>query len=385
MRLLYLLAATALVFDSVAAQQSEGHSPGLIFTPQRIKRIKRERERQTPRWSNFEERLRTVPDSPERGFELALYTAVTGEEFHPGESDKWALAHPCEHRQVALIRSVSGQAKSASAPVANPCPSTEAGPIARMRDRLFEHPDSPPDETQFLIALRATPLDDARELYAAAEYLMAAKALHIADPREAASQFFNSLPVQFLLSLKPQQVDRPDWQTHVAALALVALDPNSDSAQFLQGWAIEDRQMLHEGPGVAYELLWADPYLPGVGYQNLDSWWFDPDNARLLARSDWTVNACSIQVTAAGVKDKGCPSGWQERVTTFGRLRLIPLPEGCTQLTPRPSNISAMLWKLPPNSHIRYSDDRKAQTTTVNKAGLWLVPTNVSGKVCSVR
>ena len=380
----------ALIVEPVVAHHLEDHSPedhlpGLIFTPQRIKRIKRERERQTPRWVNFEERLRTVPDSPERGFELALYAAVAGEELHPDESDKWVQAHPCEIRQVALIRKVQGRGTTVSASSANSCPPLQGGPIFRMRDQLFEHPDTPPDEKQFLHALQATPLDDAKEVYATAEYLMAAKALHLPDPRQTESQFFNSLPVQFLLSLKPQQVDHPDWQTHITALALVALDPNSDSAQFVQGWAIEDRQMLHEGPGVAYELLWADPYLPGVGYQNLDPWWYDADNARLLARSDWTVNACSIQVSAAGVKEAGCPAGWGARVTDFGRLHLIALPEGCTQVAPRPANSSAMLWKLPPNSHIRYSDDRKTQTVQVNHAGLWLVPTNISGKVCSVR
>ena len=367
------------------AHQSEGHSPGLIFTPQRIKRIKRERERQTPRWTNFEERLRTVSDSPERGFELALYTAVTGEDLHGGESDKWALAHPCERRQVALIRDVQGRGTMGSPAATASCSPSQAGPIARMRDQLFEHPDSAPNQTQFLNTFRATPLDDAKEVYAAAEYIMAAKAQHISDPREAASQFFNSLPVQFLLSLKPQQVDHPDWETHIAALALVALDPNSDSAQFVQGWAIEDRQMLHEGPGVAYELLWADPYLPGVGYQNLDPWWYDADNARLTARSDWTVRACSLQISTAGVKETACPTGWQDRITNFGKLQLIPLTAGCTQLAPRPPNTSEMLWRLPPNSRIRYTDDRKSQTVPVNNAGLWLIPTNVTGKVCSIR
>ena len=33
--------------------------------------------------------------------------------------------------------------------------------------------------------------------------------------------------------------------------------------------------MIREGPGVAYEFFWADPYLPGVGYQNLDPWVYD--------------------------------------------------------------------------------------------------------------
>jgi hypothetical protein len=74
-----------------------------LLTAQRLKRLKRDQERQTPRWLNFEERVKNVPDSPERGFELALYYAVTGDKERAQEAIKWAKAHRSECRQVALI------------------------------------------------------------------------------------------------------------------------------------------------------------------------------------------------------------------------------------------------------------------------------------------
>ena len=39
-----------------------------------------DRQRQTPRWINFADRIENEPKSPERGFELALFYAVTGDE-----------------------------------------------------------------------------------------------------------------------------------------------------------------------------------------------------------------------------------------------------------------------------------------------------------------
>src|SRR5438270_2219228 len=63
---------------SVISAQTE--PPRLLLTPKRLKRLQRDRERQTERWINFEKRVNAVPDSPERGFELALYFAVTHDE-----------------------------------------------------------------------------------------------------------------------------------------------------------------------------------------------------------------------------------------------------------------------------------------------------------------
>ena len=51
-----------------------------LLTAQQLKRLGRDRERKTERWSNFQHRIDSAPDSPERGFELALYYAVTHDD-----------------------------------------------------------------------------------------------------------------------------------------------------------------------------------------------------------------------------------------------------------------------------------------------------------------
>ncbi len=149
---------------------------------------------------------------------------------------------------------------------------------------------------------------------------MAMRSLNRTDLRESDPHFFSLLPKEFLLSLQPDQVEHPDWMAHIAALALVTLDPNLENSQFLQGWAMEDSQMLRDGPGVAYEFLWADPYLPGVAYQNMDPWIYDPAG-RLFARTDWEHDACWISVSPKWHNEQNCGKS----VTQFGTLTLTTL------------------------------------------------------------
>ncbi len=101
--LLIALWAGFLLNSSAFPQDSAGDTPKLLLTAQRLRRLERDRERQTVRWVNFENRVNTVPDSPERGFELALYYAVTHDEKRGREAVDWALAQKYGSRQVALI------------------------------------------------------------------------------------------------------------------------------------------------------------------------------------------------------------------------------------------------------------------------------------------
>ena len=386
MRLGILLALLIITLTDTAFAQLSEPSPQLLLTPQRLKRLKRDRDRQTQRWVNFEERVKNVPDSPERGFELALYYAITGKEAQGREAVEWAKAHPCNERQVALIRDWVDHSTTQSNRSSPPCPGKKTGPLAALRNSLLmQAADSQTSGGKAIETLLNADLADAGEVYAAAEYLTVVKAAQHTDLRENAPQFFNSLPIQFLLNLKPAQVEHPDWMTHIAALALVSLDPNSDSSQFLQGWAIEDRQMIREGPGVAYELLWADPYLPGVGYQNLDPWWYDEANDRLLARTNWEPNSCWVQITAKGVQQQNCPANWQTQTASFGRLQLTPLMQGCVEVQRAAPNSTTLLWKLKPSQKLKYTEEKKSVTVPADASGFWRVPANVEGKVCAVR
>jgi hypothetical protein len=369
-------------------------SPQLLLNAQRLRRLSRDRQRQTVRWINFETRVQNVPDSPERGFELALYYAVTKEEARGREALVWARAHPCDRRQAALVIDWVTQLVSEEDRrqlVGAVCPAGNSRQIPSVRDRLFwsvangkgGDPFPPEDSHRVLASLKEGGFANPSDLYAACEFLLVLRTSQHVALREEAPQFFAQLPIEFLLSLPPAQVEHPDWHVHAAALSLVGLDTNLESSQFLQGWAMEDRQTIAEGPGVAYELLWADPYLPGIGYQNLDPWVYDPAG-RLYARSDWTPDSCWIAITRKGVQSENCPGGWQSKAFSTGHLTLVPVSEICTEIPSRKPDNAYVLWKLHPNQPITFRENDRQASVQADPAGLWRVRQDVDGKICTV-
>jgi hypothetical protein len=354
----------------------------ILLTPSRLRRLKRDRERQTERWTNFERRVQSVRDSPERGFELALYYAVTGDEQSKKEAADWVGKHPCELRQVSLVANwMDVEVPAAS----QNCPAeSQNGPTA-LRDRFFlrvalgkaDEPESP------LPAIEPEALSG-KELYSLLEYLDAVRTVQRTDLREPNPSLFADLPVRFLLALKPAELDHPAWESHVAALALVSLDPNLTSSQFLQGWALEDRFENRDGPGVAYEFLWANPYLPGVSYENMQPWWYGPDG-RLLARTGWAPDACWISIKAKGTDAQNCPTQWESKTAHFGNLTLVPMTENCAAISSSEPNVTVILWKLKPGEKVGFRDHDQRFTNHADDAGLWRVPANVTSEICRSR
>lgn len=380
----------------VVALPPELAASPFFLTPQRLRRLKRDRERQTPRWMNFEKRVTTVTDAPERGLELALYYAITGDETRGKQAVDWVRAHPgCDSlRQSLLIQSWVGKALSQSALSSTSSPLCLAPPrppssIIEWRDKTLSDiaagraPDPVGIDRVEKDLQRGSYLKGA-DLYAAVEFLALVRGATRTDPRELAPRFFTALPTLLLLGLRPAQVEKPDWQTHLGALALVSLDTNSKGAQFLQAWAIEDPQMIREGPGVLYELLWADPYLPGVGYQNLDPWIYSDDDGTLFARADWSPSACWIHLASGVHEAENCPPGWEQKTTHFGHLTLLPAAEKCTPIAANGSE-TVVVTRLDPRQKLRYEDGKDKQHAEAGPSGLWRAPANFAGKVCSVR
>jgi hypothetical protein len=368
---------------SLSCANGFASAPQLLLTPRRLHRLQLDRQRQTVRWMNFENRVKTVPDSPERGFELALYYAVTHDEERGKQAVRWSAGHPCELRQDALVRDW------VAAPAGDsPC----FKHAAAARDLLFQAIASDGDAASvystywkpMLASLEQGGFRDPQQLYTAIEFIDAARGNLHSDPREDDPAFFSALPVELLLSLKPQQIEHPDWKTHAAALALVTLDPNLPASQYLQGWAMENRQTIQEGPGVAYEFLWADPYLPGIGYQNLEPWIYDP-HGRLFARAGWNADACWIGISEKGVEEQNCPAGWREKPASFGRMTLIPATQPCVELPAPGQGESFVLWNLQPGQTISYLFNGKRVNEQADSAGLWRVPGAARGKVCRTR
>ena len=122
------------------------------------------------------------------------------------------------------------------------------------------------------------------------------------DLRRENSDLFSQLPAVFLLSLSPDQLQQPAWRTRIAGLIMVNVDPNLQASSFVQGWAMEDPKQQKEGPGVAYEFLWADPYLPGLGYFNMEPWVYLRDSGFLIARSNWEPRGVLHQTDARKIR-----------------------------------------------------------------------------------
>lgn len=356
-----LAVSTVLLLTLPLAARAQNPS---VLTPRLLHRLQLDRQRQTVRWSNFESRVQSVPDSPQRGFELALYYAITRNESRGREAIDWALTHPCDPLQTPYVLDWTSDLLS--------------------NDQRHKIPACPPTSPDLLASLENGAFRNARTLYAACQYLLATRLAQHTDLRQNDPHFFSQLPIEFLLSLKPAQVEHPDWITHIAALALIALDPNLDGSQYLQAWAIEDRQMIRDGPGVAYEFFWADPYLPGVGYQNLDPWIYDTAG-RLFARSTWDPDACWIALSPHAIEQENCPPNWRDAPASFGRMTLIPITARCADLPPVHVTQSVLLWRLPPGEPVSYRDGNQTHSARADAAGLLPLYTTTQGKVCRAR
>jgi hypothetical protein len=356
----------------------------LLLSPQRLRRLQRDRDRKTIRWLNFERRVQTGPDSPERGFELALYYAVTHDEARGREAVQWMKKHACDRRQLALVLDWCRDLMTDSDRALPASCKQVSGPITSLRDTAFFEATVGGDLQISALPADSTAqvLSDSKQLYALCEYLITARSLTHTDPRQQNATFFRVLPKEFLLSLKPDQIEHPDWMAHIAALALVAVDPNLEGSQFLQGWAMEESQMLIDGPGVAYEFLWADPYLPGIAYRNLDPWAYDPAG-RLFARTDWDANSCWIAVDTTGMRMKNCSQDALKGKQAFGSLTLMPMSTPCMEVPERANRESLILWRMKPGQALAYRGEGKKEVVeTADPAGMWLVAENVNGKLC---
>jgi hypothetical protein len=129
------------------------------------------------------------------------------------------------------------------------------------------------------------------------------------DLRESARTYFRLLPVWDLLSYYPASYPEAGNEYRIPAardgmpdphlatlaraadLALVAYDSNAVETQFLQGWLMHDRFILHTPFGVPYELLWANPYQPGLSYYKAPLAVHDDVLGRLFVRASWDDSA----------------------------------------------------------------------------------------------
>jgi len=347
------LTAAALISaaESDESFQPPGQHPALLLNARRLRLLRRERERQSPRWQQFESFITGNASLPEPGFALALYYQAAEDQAAGRRAVEWALGDGSDLRQLALVFDWCQPVMSAQQSAAlgrklesalDRPPQSSAIPEARSRifaaiavadraPKLAEREIQRAVVTWFRGEL-ATALQSGHNVVARADQYPLLEILHAIrdnlgiDLREAVPDYFKQLATCDLLSYYPAPNAAPENDYRIPAsrsgepaiktailaraadLALVAYDSNALGSQFLQGWLIQDRFVMRAAFGAPYEFLWANPYLPGAGFDRAPLSVHDALLGRLFVRSTWGDDALwagyfdgQLQVFAAGV------------------------------------------------------------------------------------
>ena len=333
------LSCLCFLAASLAAQSLEEYRvynshPRLLLTPQRLRLLKRERDRDSMRWRQFSLLVRSAAEMPEDGFALALYYQVTGDEAFGKRAVDWAAGPGVDARQLAIVydwcQPVLGpaQSKALAAKILRLAEQRPADSIPARRDRVLTviatADENQHGEESFLRDTveewwrkRVAPsLADGRivmplpDAYAFAELLHAIRDNLKIELRDDIPDYFRELAKYQVLGNYPAPLAAPENEYRVpvyggsgqpdldraalsraGGLSMVAYDNNALENQFLQGWLIQDRFMLQGTFGAPYEFLWANPYQPGLSYFQLPVLYHDPHTGALFVRSNWEDDA----------------------------------------------------------------------------------------------
>lgn len=343
-----MVVCAALVCPRLGAQDEEfrvyTEHPRLLLTAPRLRLLKRDRERDSPRWHQFHALVNAMLQGgtslPEAGFAVALDYAVSGDAGAGKRAVDWAL-NPADAdlRQLALVYDwcqpilTPPQSSALAAKLRRLLEKNSTDSIAARRDRVFAwiataddsaHANAVHQEelplrdlvknwwtASFAPALAtgraAPPLPD---FYALLEILHAIRDNLKIDFREDAPPYFTRLPELLIAANYPAPYRAPENDFRIpmyagsgqpdlnraalvraAGLAMVAFDHNSLPNQYLQGWLMLDRFSMFTAFGAPYEFLWANPYQPGLSYDQLPLTFHDPDSGALFVRSSWEEDA----------------------------------------------------------------------------------------------
>lgn len=299
--------------------------PRLLLPPQRLRLLKRERERKSPRWRQFEMLVAGKARMPEPGFAEALYYQVAGDPEAARRAVQWAQGPSADLRQTALVfdwcQPVLDETQSAAlaaklrkqlegARTYDRVPDVRSRALAAIA--LSGHnPGLPEDELKRIVEVwwPKRPSLPREHDYALFELLHALRDNLEVDFQEDARFYFAALPLEHLLGYYPAVYPAPenDYQIpcfrgaepdlnraalfRAAELAMVAYNSNTVEYQYLQGWLTRDRFALRSAFGSPYEFLWANPYQPGLSYRTLPALFHDASTGRVFVRSGWTDDA----------------------------------------------------------------------------------------------
>lgn len=334
--------AIVLLAAPLFAQSDEfrvySDAPRLLLTPQRLRLLQRERERDSLRWQPFSALISGGAAMPEPGFAWGLYYRVSGQMAWGKKAVDWALGDDAKDlRQLALVFDWCGpvmtdaQADRLAAKLQRALAAAASSDVRQqsaralaaiaLADRLPNHGESvlKPLIEQWWRGEIVKKLDAAApaiprdQVYALLELLHAVRDNLKIDLREDAPDYFKALPTDHLVSHYPAPYPaaeneyrvpiyvrdgEPDLNdaalSRAAELAIVAYDSNAAENQFLQGWLMQDRFLMRGGFGIPYEFLWANPYQPGLSYFQMPLVYHDSLSGHLFARTSWDENATWI-------------------------------------------------------------------------------------------
>jgi hypothetical protein len=337
-----LAAASAFCSFCLTLAAQSGDDPVAVFTehprlllrPQRLRLLKRERERSSARWQQLEALVAGGAPMAERGFAWGLYSEVAGNDALAREAIVLGLTGALDLRQQALVFDwfqnlmSDSQRREFAASLQKGIAATAADTsIAAIRSRamaaiaLYDHvPQIPQRELERTVhqwwAGRMVPaLKNGKGVIARDDAYPLWELLHVIrdntniDLRETAPHFFKDFPIEHLMSHYPATFEGPDNQYRIgltktgepdlrmaalsraAELAMVALDTNAAESQVLQGWLMHDHFILRGPFGAPYEFLWANPYQPGLSYNLVPLVYHNPDFGKLFIRSSWDEDA----------------------------------------------------------------------------------------------
>lgn len=336
---LSLLAWPALKLRAQTAPDSfrtYSDSPRLFLRPARLKLLRRERERQSLRWEQFDLLWKGQAVFPEAGWVAALRYQIAQDEAAGRKAVAWAAGAATDIRQIALVADwcaplISGAEQTrVFAKLQRALTGPPARTLAEARNRVFAAvalSEAQPDASEralkefyesFWLRQFIAPLREAKVHVSNADALTLLEILHAVrdninfDLRDNFPAWFKSYPLLHVMAHYPAPwpaaenefripADRdiqkagPDVNkaalSRAAELAMVAFDANSPETQLLQGFLMNDRFLMRGPFGIPYEILWANPYQPGLSYYHVPLAQHDPVGGQLFVRSSWEDDA----------------------------------------------------------------------------------------------
>jgi hypothetical protein len=320
-------------------------APRLCLPPSRLKLLRRERERRSLRWEQFETLWSAASQFPEFGWTAALRYQIAQDESAGRQAVAWAadkagLADAALSegvaRQIALVADwclplISGADKTAIfARLEKVATRTAVQTLADARTKAFAavslsevRPAVSENALKeiyegFWMGSFVPGLNDGKvhvsnaDAYAMLELMHCFRDNLSFDLRETPGKWFRDYPLIHILAHYPEPFPSAENEYRIPAdpeidkrgpnitkatvsraaeMAMVAFDANAPETQLLQGFLMNDRFLMRGTQGIPYELLWANPYQPGLSYYHVPLVAHDAMGGELFVRSTWEDNA----------------------------------------------------------------------------------------------